>query len=346
MRTVSTDLRTALLTRDWEALAAGAGSRTREARLAAVLTGLRAGDDEAVLAALPEDGGEAVRYLGDLARWRTGTLAGVRGPQHAVAFERLHRDDVVTVATIQKSGTHWMRFLLTNYARALDDPRVDRPISYPQLQQEYYGNNRWQVFRGAEPYREPAGLLAGHGISDVTMQHFRHDFDPFAFSPGRKIMLYRNPLDHVVSLFHYTIKQRPRNRDRADHPRDVMAHMLETYALHLRTLDSYRDDPDVHVASYESLKADPGRRFREVLRFLDLPLVDDAVDRALALSDIATIRAMEEQTGRSMVVRLDGYFTRDGSIGQWKEFFDDADVERARRVLASHGVDLEAFTID
>ncbi|CAM3634628.1 sulfotransferase domain-containing protein [Isoptericola cucumis] len=346
MRTVSTDLRTALLTRDWEALAAGAGSRTREARLAAVLTGLRAGDDEAVLATLPDDPGEGMRYLGDLARWRTGRLADVRGPRLAAAFGRLHRDDVVTVATVQKSGTHWMRFFLTNYARALDDPQVDRPISYPQLQQEYYGNNRWQVFREAEPYREPATLLAPHGVSDVTMQHFRHDFDPFAFSPGRKIMLYRNPLDYVVSLFHYTIKQRPQNRDRADHPRDVLEHMLGTYSLHLRTLDSYRDDPDVHVASYESLKADPATRFREVVRFLGLPLVDDAVDRALALSDISTIRELEERTGRSMVVRLDGYFTRDGSIGQWKEYFDDADVERARRVLGSHGLDLEAFTID
>ncbi|MFC7877367.1 sulfotransferase domain-containing protein [Isoptericola sp. NPDC057391] len=339
-------LGTALLTRDWETLAAHAGTTSRDARLAGALTGLRAGDDAAVLAALPEEAGEALRYLGDVARWRLGTLAAERGDAFAEAFGRLHSEDVVTVATVQKSGTHWMRFFLTNYARALADPAVERPISYPELQREFYGNNRWQVFRGAEPYREPCTLLAAHGVSDVTMQHFRHDVDPFVFSPGRKIMLYRNPLDYVVSLYHYTIKQRPEQRDKARHPRDVVEPMLDTYARHLLTLGSYRDDPDVHVASYESLKSDPGARFREVVRFLGLPLVDDAVDRALALSDISTIRATEEQVGRSMVVKLDGYFTRDGSIGQWKEFFDDDDVERARRVLAAHGLDLDAFTVD
>jgi|GEM_PF-2064467 len=336
----------ALLTRDWETLAAHAGTTSRDARLAAAITGLRAGEDAEVVAAMPEEPGEALRYLGDVARWRLGTLADARGAAFAAAFDRLHAPDVVTVATIQKSGTHWMRFFLTNYARALADPDVRRPVSYPQLLQEFYGNNRWQVFRGAEPYREPSTLLAGHGVSDVTMQHFRHDVDPFAFSPGRKIMLYRNPLDYVVSLYHYTIKQRPRHRDEAGHPRDVIERMLDTYALHYLTLDSYRGHPEVHVASYESLKADPGARFREVVRFLGLPLVDDAVDRALALSDISTIRAMEERTGRSMVVKLDGYFTRDGSIGQWKQFFDAADVERARRTLAAHAVDLDAFTVD
>ncbi|MGF0117766.1 sulfotransferase domain-containing protein [Promicromonospora sp. Marseille-Q5078] len=336
----------ALLTRDWETLAAHAGTTSKDARLAGALTGLRAGEDAEVIAALPENPGEALRYLGDVARWRLGTLADARGDGFAEAFDRLHAPDLVTVATIQKSGTHWMRFFLTNYARALADPDVRNPISYPQLLQEFYGNNRWQVFREAEPYREPSSLLAAHGVSDVTMQHFRHDVDPFVFSPGRKIMLYRNPLDYVVSLFHYTIKQRPQHRDEAAHPRDVIERMLDTYAREYLTLDSYRDHPDVHVASYESLKADPGARFRDVVRFLGLPLEDDAVEVALALSDISTIRAMEEQTGRSMVVKLDGYFTRDGSIGQWKQFFDDADVERARRTLAAHDIDLDAFTVD
>ena len=339
-------LGTALLTRDWETLASHAGTTSKDARLAAALTGLRAGREAEVLAALPPEPGEALRYLGDVARHRLGTLAAERGEPFAEAFGRLHSSDIVTVATVQKSGTHWMRFLLTNYARALAEPGVTRPITYPELQQQYYGNNRWQVFRGAEPYREPCDLLAAHGVSDVTMQHFRHDLDPFVFTPGRKIMLYRNPLDHVVSMYHYTIEQRPRHRDRARHPRDVVRPMLDTYARHLVTLNSYRGDPQAHVASYESLRADPGARFREVVRFLDLPLVDDAVDRALALSDISTIRATEERAGRSMVVRLDGYFTRDGSIGQWKKYFDDEDVALARDVLAGYGLDLDAFTLD
>ncbi len=336
----------ALLTHDWDVLTARAGLSTRASRLAAALTGIRRGEYAEVLDAIPAEPGEGLRYLGDVARWRTGTLAAERGEEFAEAFSRLHHDDVVTVATIQKSGTHWMRFFLTNYARVLTDPGVDQAISYPQLLKQFYGNNRWQVFREAEPYREPTDLLAQHGISDVTMQHFRHDYDPFVFSPGKKIMLYRNPLDFVISLFHYTIKQRPQNRDKAEHPRDVIEKMLSEYGRHYLTLNSYRDDASVFVSSYEALKADPAARFREVVTFLGLPLVDDAVDRALTLSDISTIRAMEERQGRSMVVKLDGYFTRDGSIGQWKQFFDDADVKHAAEVLDSYGIDLDSFTVD
>lgn len=336
----------ALLTHDWDVLAERAGRGTRAARMADALTMLRRGDDAGVLDKEPMWPSEDMRYLSDLARWRLGVLADERGEDFAHGFDRLHQPDVVTIATIQKSGTHWMRFFLTNYARVLAKPRTDQPIPYPMLLRKFYGNNRWQVFRQAEDYREPTDLLLKHGVSDVTMQHFRSEFDPFVFSPGKKIMLYRNPLDFVISLYHYTIKQRPQNRGRAEHPRDVIEHMLTGYSHHYLTLDSYRDDPDALVASYESLKEDPAARFREVVRFLDLPVVDDAVDRALALSDISTIRALEEKRGRSMVVKLDGYFTRDGSIGQWKEFFDDADLERARGVLASYGIDLESFIVD
>jgi hypothetical protein len=339
-------LELALLTHDWDSLAERGGQGSRNARLAAAVTGIRQGAYAEVVQNQPDKPWESMRYLGDVARWKLGTLADLRGDAFATAFERLHRDDVVTIVTIQKSGTHWMRFFLTNYARLLADPGVDRPISYLQLLREFYGNNRWQMFREAEPYREPTDLLAEHGISDVTMQHFRHDIDPLVFSPGKKIMLHRNPLDFVISMFHYTIKQRPQNRDKAEHPREVIEHMLEEYARHYLTLDSYRDDESTFVASYESLKDDPGARFRDVVRFLGLPLVDDAVDRALVLSDISTIRAMEEQAGRSMVVPLDGYFTRDGSIGQWKQYFDDADVKHAEDLLASYGISLHSFTID
>ncbi|MBL0885867.1 sulfotransferase domain-containing protein [Myceligenerans indicum] len=336
----------ALLTHDWDRMARHRTPNTDAGRMALVLHAIHAGDTATALEAIPDNPGDVMRYLSDYARWQSGTLMSARGEEFASAFASLHQDDVVTIATIQKSGTHWMRFFLTNYARCLDNPGEDRPISYKELLRDYYGNNRWQFFREAEPYRVPSGLLAGHGISDVTMQHFSGQFDPFVFSPGKKIMLYRNPLDYVISLFHYTIKQRPQNRGRAEHPRDVIVSMLDTYSKHYLTLDAYRDDETTFVAAYEDLKEDPAGRFRDVVRFLGLPLEEEAVDRALALSDISTIHAMEDKAGRSMVVKLDGYFTRDGSIGQWKQFFDDKDVAVAASVLDGYGIDLETFTVE
>lgn len=307
---------------------------------------LHRGDNEAMLARFDDQSGAAMTYLCDVARMRLGRLSNERGESFAHGFSRLHQDDIVTIATIQKSGTHWMRFLLTNYARALSDSDLTDPINYPTLIRRYYGNNRWQVFREEEPYREPPALLTAYGISDIAMQHFRSDFDALAFTPGKKILLYRNPLDYVVSLYHYTIAQRPALRHRAGHPRHVMQPMLAEYARHYTTLRSYQGLPSAFTASYEDMRSDPAGNLQRIVNFLGLSADDHAMQRAVALSDISVIRSTEEQRGRSMVVSLDGYFTRDGSIGQWKRFFSTRDVQRARRLLGRHGIDLSLFTIE
>lgn len=348
-------LERALLTRNWDVLAEEAKEhRSAElgpAWIAWALTNIRGSRDLAsVVDEAPSESRrpqfEAARYLGDVARWKRGDLDSDRGQDFGGAFRDLHRDDVVTIGTIQKSGTHWMRFFITNYARILADPSVRRPVSYMELLDNYYGNNRWQVFREAEKYREPAALLRSFNISDVAMQHFRADFDPLVFTPGPKIMLFRNPLDYVVSLYYYNIKQRSKNRHKADHPRDVMVPMLEEYCRHFVALSSYRRHPEALIAAYEDLKRDPWSNFKKVITFLKLPYDEDAVERALEMSDIKAIRALEERDGHSMVVRMDGYFTRDGSIGQWKRFFGDADIERASGILGSYSIDLDSFVVE
>lgn len=48
----------------------------------------------------------------------------------------------------------------------------------------------------------------------------------------------------------------------------------------------------------------------------------------------------------SQIEEYSGHFGRDGSIGQWKEYFDDSELRKIELKMGDYGIDLDEFTLE
>ena len=72
------------------------------------------------------------------------------------------------------------------------------------------------------------------------------------------------------------------------------------------------------------------------------------IKAAAHYSTIKTVNRLEGAGGSIHPDRKDfkGKFARDGSIGQWKNYFSTAEVDRFRERFSSVGISLDEFTLE
>jgi hypothetical protein len=249
----------------------------------------------------------------------------------------------VLILTHQKAGTHYLRFFLANYLTLLDDPGAPA-VTYERLQ-ELMPNVRSALVSGAATYAAPRTWEA-RGFREVM---FSHVADPVLHADdhahlGRKIVATRHPLDYLISIWHYNYTQRPDPARRATPLDDVLEVEMGKYAAqvtYLRALARARP-ATTFATTYERMIATPEPVFRDLVGFLGLPLAPPAFAAALERSSWKAIRAQEEARGRSIVADIDGFFTRAGGTGQWREALTAAQIDRVRAVLAPFDLDVDA----
>lgn len=260
----------------------------------------------------------------------------------------LNGADTILMLTIPKSGTHWLRYLVTNYSRLLDEP-ASPPVKYKALND--YSQPRDFLIRGERTTLPTKSVFAAAGYRTFMFQHpWRRgliDSDCWAHL-GPKLCLYRNPLDFVVSSYFYYFENRDDRRAHASSPRDILEPYLEAHALLMRFFrEKVLPAGRATLVSYEEMRIAPAERFTEVLAFLDVEVIPELVERAVEYSTAEVVREQEDRRGRSFVARLDrGQFVRDSSVGQWRDHLTNADVRKARKVLARSGIDLDDYILD
>ena len=256
------------------------------------------------------------------------------------------KDRLLIIGTIPKSGLHYMRFLLGNYLRLLGGV-ADGPGSPNELKAMF--PNRWQEAYTSWPpeYRQPTPLLKLVGIDDFPMQH--GPYQSPHWDSSRVLHLYRNPLDYAVSWYFYNFHYRTNRSQLVSGPDEVLDQNLDHYAgIYL----SYREQAlagktNLLRVSYEDLVSFPEERFAMILHWLNLETEPSLIERATEYSSRNTIKQFEERDGTfDDTEDFTGKFVRDGSIGQWKEYFNDSAVERVQDRLSLYGIDLDEFTLE
>lgn len=165
---------------------------------------------------------------------------------------------------------------------------------------------------------------------------------------SKNISLYRNPLDFIVSIFYYKYKNRGVN---VAHPREVLVKELKQWVyLYNQQLSLKRKYGDkVLLLSYEELYRNPKRSFSRIIDFLQVPFDKDALEFALDASSSNSLKN-EEKKEDSVVVapkeKYSGSFVRSGKIGEWKDYFNDKDVEKIESILRKNNISLKDFIID
>jgi hypothetical protein len=267
----------------------------------------------------------------------------------------IQENRLLILATIARSGTHYMMILLSNYINYISGG--NRSIG-PSDMNKMLPNN-WHLsymsYRNIPfgPYHvnsivTPDKRLKFLGLSDITRSH--SIFQKVFWKNGNILHLYRNPLDYSVSLFNYKHKKRIGKKNPANSPQEVLnekfANYVEMYKSYIEATNSGKYK--IFRLPYELLIKDPEYYLYAVLTWLGIDPKKEIISRAVLTSSIKNVKKAEE-TGAKVnpaAKDLKGSFISSGKIGQWKKYYNNSDYNYWEKKFSNHGIDLNAFILE
>ncbi len=243
-----------------------------------------------------------------------------------------HRPPVLLMGP-PKSGNTFFRFVYVNLIR-ISNNRAAGPISYEEL-------NRMQPHDTL--YTDLGLTLPSMEFGQMPVLYSAHIrwYRPFneLFST---VFIFRNPLDTGISDWHYSINARRERRGEIS---------LDDHVVRMTHLWSYYFAASFgnshHFVRYEDITSRSSETFGMLFQALRIPFSQKDLERALKISDLRTIRAMEDATGQyhgmatkdQWIKEPGNRFARSGRVGQWKERLDPRTVKEVFRIVESYGID-------
>ena len=252
--------------------------------------------------------------------------------------------DWLILNTIPKSGTMYFMMFMANYFRLVYEDADDR-TSYHEMQNVLFPNERARYIRTGR-LEPPHPIMANSPFSDFL---FCHQTTFLEYFNGKLVFLYRNPLDLIISSYFYFWRLQPKKAEIYSHPREVADRYLTDFIAKYSFMRAWaKRKPNFLCLSYETMKRAPFEMFTMVVLRLGLPLDIPKLRRAVEFSSFDASRKEELENGPIHPPTKDyqGFFTRSGEIGQWKEFFDDADLKRIWSRLEAAGIQRSEFILE
>ena len=242
-----------------------------------------------------------------------------------------------------KSGTNYFKILFENYLKIVYQGRTE-PVKYTDVT---LFNCRDRVLREGYKFVDKSDdpILKRIGYKNII---FGHGCAGLTFSKSKKIIfLYRNPLDIIISTYFYKWKNRPDRCHVYSHPRDIIDLVMESYIIQYNYVKRFPAKRCVKIM-YEDLYRDTANVLRGLLPWLGIKVDEDAVEKAVMFSDKKYIREVEKESGGALHTCLGykGSFMRSGKVGQWKEYFNDDDLEYISGLLGNNGISLSEFIVE
>lgn len=247
--------------------------------------------------------------------------------------------------TIPKSGTNFLRLILTNYFCNYN--RINQQESLPfqkigyfEMHQSIFPNVRSDLLNGAKPFVpnkiDRENLIYNH-YSDFMYDH-GHSIDFLCknkwistyLMSAKMILLYRNPLDQIVSWYFYEYINKRKMEVDLD---DILDTLIRNYSRHYyRTKLLHSVNPEqTFLVSYEELISKPLKKMVEILSFLELPVDEQLINLCINASSRKAVQKEESEKGttihsNSLSVKS---FIRSGDIGDWKNYLSGESFKKA-----------------
>lgn len=177
------------------------------------------------------------------------------------------------------------------------------------------------------PLGEP--LLAGAAGAQAAIVIVR---DPRAVAPSLANH-NRSTIDEAIAFmndprasFSGSVRKQP----------SQLRQKLLDWSGHIRSWLDQRDIP-VHLIRYEDLRADPVARFHAAVTFAGREVTIPDVEKAVRVSDFATLQEQERETGFREGPREVTFFRR-GQTDAWR---DELSIDQIARIEAAHAPMME-----
>lgn len=277
---------------------------------------------------------------------------------------------IVSIFTAPRSGTWWHLYFFYFYHHAsIGTENVPLPMAYETLFDYRRSIGRrfmvqHSICPGFErrdwPFQAQWNELA-FSIPGYNGKHAALGLDPGNGADGKLVYIYRNPLDHFVSMFRHgqnhtddiirTFRGEDGRKIPLDTPFDfALHHGIPCYVKQYLTFKAMSElHPDaVLMRPYEVMTADPEAHFRLIFDFYGMPLQEDAFRVALKRSGRDSMSNLENAISGAIggdQKDSSSRHIRDGSSGQWRKHFSDAELQEIRARFSALGIDLDSFML-
>lgn len=206
----------------------------------------------------------------------------------------------VMIASYPRSGVTWTRFLLYEILKGEDAEFKMVPSVLP-----YIGKHD-QAERSL------------HGRGRVIFSH-----EPLLTGVERVIYIVRDPRSVVVSEYQWQQRKRVNPGDFNRFVKNFVRGKTNPWGSwdhHVTTwLDSeIASREELRLMKYEKLRNEPELALRDILRFLDLPVEDEVLRRAIANNSLEKMRDKEDRVPPGKT-RKDIRFVSTGHVAGWRE---------------------------
>jgi len=237
------------------------------------------------------------------------------------------RPSDVWLAAFPRSGSTWVRFLLSNLISLseLDGQEVD-----------------YDFVSATMPSIGRSNLLEPWPIETLPrVIKIHQSYRPILFAvPKKTVYILRDPRDVMVSYYHFrqNLRSHPYQGSLAAfvrHPR----HGLRACIHHYLSWSPYM----TCLVRYEELLKDTQSELRRILTDLQVAVPDDLVRRAVESSSFQEMRRIRQRIRVPLPERVGDPQLRGpqkGQARQWQECFSDADIALFEQICREFGFDL------
>lgn len=224
----------------------------------------------------------------------------------------LYPDDIFLVS-YPKSGSTWVRFILTHLILSESDDPVD--------------------FATVQEVTPDIHMVGSYGIS-LNVQRPRVIKSHAAFTPHypKVVYLVRDGRDVAVSFYYHQKKMSGYHGTFRDFIEAGCNHR-PAWSEHVNSW-LYQDHKiPLLCIRYEDLLANGPDQIRKLCSFCGIDATDDKITRALRLSEFNRLKRLEQEEGLGYVNQGDtNYrFIRKGEKGDWESHFDAESKEVFKR---------------
>ncbi|KAM4040576.1 sulfotransferase 6B1 [Anomaloglossus baeobatrachus] len=222
------------------------------------------------------------------------------------------REEDLMMIAYPKCGSNWTILLLHSIVY---DVYKKKPSALVPLI-EFKGSDKFETLKLESSPR----VLGSH-------LHYDNIPQPFFDKKIKMLVVFRNPKDTAVSLFHFynSNPMLPTYSSWDEFFPDFMAGKVVwgSYFDHAVAWNKHLDEDNVLLITFEDMKHDLEGSVKKITEFLGIPFSEE---QAKQVADKGTFKAMKENSGKTHGAFGQIIF-RKGDVGDWKNHFSQAQSE-------------------
>ena len=241
-------------------------------------------------------------------------------------------DADVIIISIGKSGRTWLRILLKHYFSSTENTNNEIKDAKKNISKNpdiYFTHELWEHRTKANIFNKVVGkYLIPNKILD-----------------GKKIIvLYRDPRDTAVSLFHHKTKRSKKRYDKdiSSFIRDKTHGIQSIVNVMNKWSKQFSDHKNCLWISYENMKTDTQGALTQIVEFITRCSANrDGISSAVQFGDFKNMKKMEASGSFNTNILSptnpddqNSYKVRKGKIGGYKEELSDADIKFVNRAIS------------